>query len=77
MLAVADHVVADLPRGEAFDCLDLYASRLPAKIVTTVLGLLLNESRWFAQQSNAPNRCLRILYDLTSHDEFEAAAEAL
>jgi len=41
--AVADHVVADLPRGEAFDCLDLYASRLPAKMVTTVLGLPVDE----------------------------------
>jgi cytochrome P450 len=47
--AVADHVVADLPRGEAFDCLDLYASRLPAKMVTAVHGLPADESRWFAQ----------------------------
>ncbi|MBY8976948.1 cytochrome P450 [Rhodobacteraceae bacterium NNCM2] len=75
--AVADRIVADLPRGEAFDFLDLCAARLPAEVIATILGLPVDESRWFAQQVYSFSRCLMAPYDTEHHDEVEASAEAL
>ena len=75
--AVADGIVADLPRGEAFDFLDLCASRLPAEVIAGVLGLPMEESRRFAGQVYSLSRCLMIPYDLPHHQEIEGAAEAL
>ena len=43
--AVADRVVADLPRGEEFDFLALCSSRLPAEMIAEVLGLGHREKR--------------------------------
>jgi cytochrome P450 len=75
--AVADRIVADLPRGEAFDFLDLCASRLPAEMIAEVLGLPVDQSAWFAHQVYSLSRCLMTPYDVEHHDEIEAAAEAL
>jgi cytochrome P450 len=75
--AVADRIVADLPRGETFDFLELCASRLPAEMIAEVLGLPVSQSRWFATQVYSLSRCLMVPYDVSSHDEIEAAAETL
>lgn len=75
--AVADQIVDDLPRGKAFDFLDLCASRLPAEMIATVLGLPIEQSPWFARQVYSLSRCLTLPYDINNHDEVEAAAEAL
>lgn len=75
--AVADRVMADLPRGETFDFRDLAASRLPAEMIAEVLGLASADSKWFAEQVYSFSRCLSPPYDLAIHDEVEAAAVAL
>lgn len=75
--AVADRIITDLPRGEAFDFLDLCASRLPAEVIADVLGLPVEQSKWFATQVYSLSRILVTPYDITHHDEIEAAAEAL
>ena len=75
--AVADRIVADLPRGEDFDFLDLCASRLPSEMIAEVLGLPVSQSRWFAEKVYSLSRCLMVPYDVSSHDEIEAAAETL
>lgn len=75
--AVADRIVADLPRGEPFDFLDLCASRLPAEMIAEVLGLPVERSSWFAHQVYSLSRCLMVPYDIEDHDEIEAAADAL
>lgn len=75
--AVADRIVADLPRGEDFDFLALCASRLPAEMIAEVLGLPVEQSAWFAGQVYSLSRSLMVPYDLERHDEIEAAAEAL
>ncbi|MEX0280390.1 MAG: cytochrome P450 [Arenibacterium sp.] len=74
---VADRIVADLPRGEPFDFLDLCASRLPAEMIAEVLGLPVSQSRWFAEQVYSLSRCLMVPYDVANHDEIDAAAETL
>lgn len=75
--AVADAIVADLPRGQDFDFLDLCASRLPAEVIAQVLGLPVDQSRWFAREVYSLSRCLMVPYAIEAHDEIEAAAEAL
>ena len=75
--AVADRIVADLPRGAPFDFLDLCASRLPAEVIAEVLGLPVEQSTWFAAQVYSLSRALMVPYDVEHHDEIEAAAEAL
>lgn len=75
--AVADRIVADLPRGQVFDFLDLCASRLPAEVIADVLGLPPEQSVWFANQVYSLSRCLMVPYDVDHHDEIEASAEAL
>ena len=75
--AVADAIVADLPRGRDFDFLDLCASRLPAEVIATVLGLPATESRWFAEEVYSLSRCLTIPYAIEEHATIEASAEAL
>ncbi len=75
--AVADRIVADLPRGEDFDFLALCSSRLPAEMIAEVLGLPVEESNWFARQVYSLSRCLMVPYDLEHHDEIDASAEAL
>ncbi len=75
--AVADRIVADLPRGEDFDFLALCASRLPAEMIAEVLGLPVDQSTWFATRVYSFSRCLMLPYDIEHHDEIEAAAEAL
>lgn len=75
--AVADRIVADLPRDEPFDFLDLCASRLPAEVIATVLGLPVDQSAWFARQVYSLSRCLSVPYEIGAHDDIEAAAEAL
>lgn len=74
---VADGIVADLPRGESFDFLDLCSSRLPAEMIAEVLGLPIEESGWFARQVYSLSRSLMVPYRLDQHDEIEEAAEAL
>jgi len=73
--AVADHVIAELPRGEPFDFLALCASRLPAEMIAKVLGLKTEDSSWFANHVYSLSNCLVIPY--ANHEEIEASAEAL
>ena len=74
---VADRIIAQLPRGESFDFLDLCASRLPAEVIAEVLGLPVKQSKWFATQVYSLSRILVVPYDFEHHDEIEVAAEAL
>lgn len=73
--AVADRIIADLPRGETFNFLDLCASRLPAEMIAEVLGLPTEDSHWFARHVYSLSRCLMAPYD--AHEEVEESAEAL
>lgn len=75
--AVADRIIADLPRGEPFNFLDLCASRLPAEVIAEVLGLPVEQSSWFANQVYSLSRSLMVPYDVAHHDEIDASAEAL
>lgn len=75
--AVADRIIADLPRGEPFDFLDVCASRLPAEMIAEVLGLPADESSWFAKEVYSLSRSLTAPYDVDHHDEIESSAEAL
>lgn len=74
---VADTIIADLPRGEAFDFLALCSSRLPAEMIAEVLGLEVEKSGWFAAQVYTLSRCLMAPYAVDDHDQIEAAAGAL
>ncbi|MFC6636967.1 cytochrome P450 [Sulfitobacter sp. JBTF-M27] len=73
--AVADHIIADLPRGEEFDFLALCASRIPAEMIAEVLGLKTEDSAWFAGHVYRLSNCLVPPY--SGHEEVEASAEAL
>lgn len=75
--AVADRIVADLPRGETFDFLALCASRIPAEMIAEVLGLPVEKSAWFAERVYLVSKCLTLPYDIEHHDEIEGAAEEL
>jgi len=75
--AVADTIMAALPRGEPFDFLDLCASRLPAEMIAKVLGFPIEQSRWFATKVYQFSRCLSIPYQMKDHAVIEAAAQAL
>lgn len=73
--AVADRIIADLPRGEPFNFLDLCAARIPAEMIAEVLGLSTEDSPWFARHVYSLSDCLVGPY--VGHDEIEASAEAL
>lgn len=75
--AVADDIVADLPRDEPFDLLASWASRLPAEVIAKTLGLPTDQSAWFAAHVYMLSRVLAPPYDLEMHDQVEASAEAL
>jgi cytochrome P450 len=75
--AVADRIMADLPRGAPFDFLDLCSSRIPAEMIAEVLGLPSEDSAWFAKEVYSVSRSLMAPYDIERHDEVEASAEAL
>ena len=75
--AVADAIVADLPRDEPFDLLALWASRLPAEVIAKTLGLPTDQSAWFAGHVYMLSRILAPPYDLEMHDQVEASGEAL
>ncbi|WP_176473887.1 cytochrome P450 [Actibacterium ureilyticum] len=74
---VADAIMADLPRGVAFDFLATGAARLPAEVIATVLGLPVDQSAWFAGQVYSLSRSLMVPYAIDQHDEIDAAAGAL
>ncbi len=72
---VADRIVADLPRGEPFNFLDLCAARLPAEMIAEVIGLDPENSGWFARHVYSLSECLVSPY--SGHEAIEASAEAL
>jgi cytochrome P450 len=75
--AVADAIVADLPRGAPFDLHVAASSRLPAEIIAAILGLSADDSRGFREQVYTLSRCLAPPYDPAGHAAVEAAARAL
>jgi cytochrome P450 len=75
--AVADAIVADLPRGQPFDLHDEASSRLPVESIAAILGLTGTDRGWFREQVYMLGCCLAPPYDLGAHDRIEAAAGAL
>lgn len=75
--AVADRLVADLPRGESFDFVGTMASRLPAEMIATVLGLPTSESDFFAGLVYSVARALTPIYPIEDHYAIDNAAGEL
>lgn len=72
--AVADRIVADLPRGESFDFVERVAGRLPAEMIAAMLGLPLSEVPFFAARVSTVARAVLPVYPLDDHDRIETAA---
>ncbi|MFN7104345.1 MAG: cytochrome P450 [Pseudorhizobium sp.] len=75
--AVADAMVARLPRGETVDISEQMAARLPALMIASILGLPESEADAFVLHANDLARAVSPVYPLADHDRIEAAAEGL
>lgn len=71
--AVADVIVADLPRGESFDLVDRMAARVPAEMIARLLGLPKEDAGFFAAHVYSVSRALTPIYPIVAHDEIEQA----
>ena len=75
--AVADEIVADLPRGESFDFVDRMAARVPSEMIAAILGLPRSEARYFAARVYKFARVISPVYPHDCHDEIETATQEL
>ena len=75
--AVADGIVASLPRGESFDFVDGMAARVPADMIAAILGLPESDSRYFAGLVYNVGRALTPVYPHDHHDAIENATGEL
>jgi cytochrome P450 len=75
--AVADSIVAELPRGESFDLVERLAARIPAEMIAKVLGLPRSDAQYFAPRVYDLAQAVAPRYPLVVHDEIEAAAADL
>lgn len=75
--AVADAMVARLPRGETVDISEQMAARLPALMIASILGLPESEVDTFVLHANDLARAVSPIYPLADHERIEAAAEGL
>lgn len=75
--AVADEIVAELPRGESFDFVDRMAARVPSEMIAALLGLPRSEAAFFAARVRQLSRVTSPVYPHDDHDRIEAAANEL
>ena len=75
--AVADGIVAGLPRGESFDFVEAMAARVPAEMIAAILGLDKADSRYFTGLVYNVARAFTPVYPHEHHDAIENAAGAL
>ena len=75
--AVADGIVADLPRGGPFDFVDAMAARLPAEMIAGFLGLHRQDARYFAGLVYDVALAVGPTYPHDRHEVIEAAAHEL
>ncbi|WP_375691544.1 cytochrome P450 [Pseudooceanicola sp. LIPI14-2-Ac024] len=75
--ATADRIVAELPRDGSFDFLEKMAGRVPAEMIATVLGLPVDQHRYFAGLVQVVTHAITPIYPHQHHDEIEDATEAL
>ena len=69
--AVADGIVASLPRGESFDFVEAMAARVPADIIAAILGLPEADSRYFGRLVYSVARSFATVYPHDQHLEIE------
>ncbi|MEJ8572519.1 cytochrome P450 [Microbaculum marinum] len=72
--AVADAIVADLPRSESFDFIERMAARVPAEMIAAILGLPGSEVPYFTRHACTVARALTPVYPHRHHREIEDAA---
>lgn len=75
--AVADEIVAELPRGESFDFIDRMAARVPSEMIAAILGLPRSEAAFFAARVHRLCRVTSPVYPHEDHHRIEAAANEL
>jgi cytochrome P450 family 103 len=75
--AIADEIVADLPRGVPFDFLEKMASRIPAEMIGELLGLPRADAPAFARWVYTVARAISPVYPVGEHPEIDLAAISL
>ena len=75
--AVADGIVAGLPRGESVDFVDARAARVPADMIAAILGLPPSDAPYFAKLVYGVARAFAPVYPLDQHQAIENATKAL
>lgn len=75
--AVADAIVAELPRGETVDFVERMAARVPAEMIAAILGLPSSEAPYFARRVYKIAQAVSPVYPHDRHDEIETAATDL
>ena len=75
--AVADGIVASLPRGVSFDFVDSMAARVPAEMIAVILGLPACDAKCFAERVYSLARAFAPIYPHEHHQEIENAAGEL
>ncbi|MBP0615232.1 cytochrome P450 [Jiella mangrovi] len=75
--AVADRIVAELPRGETFDFVEAMAARLPSEMIASILGLPLSDATYFAKLVADLALAISPVYPHAAHPVIEAAASEL
>lgn len=72
--AVADAIVADLPRGQSFDLVTQMATRIPAEMIAGILGLPREDASYFSSLVYDLARAVDPVYPIAHHDRVENAA---
>jgi cytochrome P450 len=75
--AVADNIVAQLPRGASFDFVDHMAARVPAEMIASILGLPLSEVPYFSKRVYDLALGVSPIYPLAEHARIDAATADL
>ncbi|WP_337660601.1 cytochrome P450 [Anderseniella sp. Alg231-50] len=75
--AVADRIIASLPRGESFDFVDCVAARVPAEMIASILGLPEDDTRHFARLVYDASLAFGPVYPHDRHDTTENATKDL
>jgi cytochrome P450 len=75
--AVADRIVADLPRGESFDFVRCMAGRVPSEMIAAILGLPQADASYFSRLVYDLALGLSPVYPQGEHDKIESAARQL
>ncbi|WP_340119393.1 cytochrome P450 [Pelagibius sp. 7325] len=72
--AVADAIVAELPRDETIDFVACMAARLPGEMIAAILGLPRFEVPYFTRHVQTIARAVSPVYPQADHTEIESAA---